>query len=88
MTIAAITPGYIKDRNVVTNTDDARFFVDRVKEVAERLDAIAEKAADAGVQMLDGLNQRAANKSVSALENLCADLETRVERRHNMRRTG
>jgi len=88
MTIAAITPGYIKDRNMVTNTDDARFFVDRVKEVAERLDAIAEKATDAGVEMLDGLNQRAANKSVSALENLCADLEIRVARRQNMRRTG
>ena len=73
---------------MVTNTDDARFFVDRVKEVAERLDAIAEKATDAGVEMLDGLNQRAANKGVSALENLCADLEIRVARRQNMRRTG
>jgi len=50
---------YIKeDRNMVTNTYDARFFVDRVKEVAERFDAIAEKATDAGVEMLDGLNQR------------------------------
>ncbi len=73
---------------MVTNTDDARFFVDRVKEVAERLDALAELATDAGVEMLDGLNQRAANKSVSALENLCADLEARLERRQNMRRTG
>jgi hypothetical protein len=88
MTIVAITPGCIKDRNMVTTTDDARFFVDRVKEVAERLDAIAEKATDAGVEVLDGLNQRAANKSVSALENLCADLEIRVKRRQNMRRTG
>jgi len=40
------------------------------------------------VEMLDGLNQRAANKGVSALENLCADLEIRVARRQNMRRTG
>jgi len=88
MTIIAITPGYIKDRNMVTDTDDARFFVNRVKEVAERLDTIAEKATDAGVEMLDGLNQRAANKGVSALENLCADLEIRVARRQNMRRTG
>jgi hypothetical protein len=55
MTIAAITPGYTRDRNMATNTDDARFFVDRVKEVAERLDALAKKATDAGVEMLDGL---------------------------------
>lgn len=73
---------------MVTNTDDGRIFVDRVKEVAERLDTIAEKAAGAGVPMLDSLNQRAANQSVSALENLSADLEARLERRQNMRQTG
>ncbi len=73
---------------MVTNTDDARFFVDRVKEVAERLDSIAETATNAGVKMLDGLNQHAAKKSVSTLENLCADLEARLERLQNMRRTG
>ncbi len=88
MTIAAITPGFIEDRNMVTNTDDAWFFVKRVKKIAERLDAIAEKATDAGVEMLDGLNQRAANKGVSALENLCAGLESRLKRLQNMRRTG
>ena len=73
---------------MVTDTDDARFFVNRVHEIAERLDAIAEQASGAGVRMLDALNQRAANKSVSALENLCADLEVRLERIQNMRRTG
>jgi hypothetical protein len=87
-TITAITPGYGRDRNMVTNTDDARFFVNRVKVVAERLDAVAEKATGARVEMLDGLNKRAANKSVSTLENLCADLESRLERLQNMRRTG
>ena len=88
MTIAAITPGFIEDRNMVTNTDDARFFVKRVKKIAERLDAISEKATGARVEMLDGLNKRASNKSVSQLENLCADLEIRLERLRNMRRTG
>lgn len=73
---------------MVTHTDDAQFFVERVKNVAERLEAIGEKATRAGVEMLDGLNQRAANKSVSELENLCADLEARLERLQNMRRTG
>ena len=73
---------------MVTNTDDARSFVHRVKVVAERLDAITEKATGAGVEMLDGLNKRAAKKSVSTLEDLCADLESRLERLQNMRRTG
>jgi DNA-binding ferritin-like protein len=73
---------------MVADTDDARFFVDRVKEVAERLDSIAEKATNAGVKMLDGLNQHTVKKSVSALENLCAELEARLERLQNMRRTG
>jgi len=88
MTIAAIRPTHTKDRNLVTDTDDARLFVNRVKDVAERLDAISELATAAGVKMLDGLNRGAASKSVSALENLCADLEIRLERLQNMRRTG
>jgi len=52
------------------------------------LDAIAERASGAGVKMLDALNKPAASKGVSALENLCADLEIRLERLQNMRRTG
>ncbi len=70
------------------NADDARLFVSRVKDVAERLDAVSERATGAGVRMLDALNQRAANKSVSALENLCVDLEARLERLQSMRWTG
>ena len=73
---------------MVTDTDESRVFVDRVKDVAERLDAIAERASGAGVKMLDALNKPAASKGVSALENLCADLEIRLERLQNMRRTG
>ena len=69
-------------------SDDVRFFLNRVKDVAARLEAIAEKAASERMELLDGLNERAANKSVSALENLCDDLERRLERRRQMRRAG
>ena len=68
--------------------DDVRFFVNRVKDVAVRLEEIAEKAATARVEMLDGLNERATIKSVSTLENLCDDLERRLERLRQMRRAG
>jgi len=88
MTIATISLGYRRDRNMDANADDARLFVSRVKDVAERLDAVSERATGAGVRMLDALNQRAANKSVSALENLCVDLEARLERLQSMRWTG
>ena len=69
-------------------SDDVRFFLNRVKDVAARLEAVAEKAASERMELLDGLNERAANKSVSALENLCDDLERRLERRRQMRRAG
>ena len=69
-------------------SDDVRFFLNRVKDVAARLEAIAEKAASERMELLDGLNERAANKSVSTLENLCDDLERRLERRRPMRRAG
>ena len=68
--------------------DDVRLFVNRVKDVAVRLEAIAEKAAAKKVEMLDGLNKRATSKSVSTLENLCDDLESRLERLRQMRRAG
>ena len=68
--------------------DDARFFVNRVKDVAVRLEAISEKAAAEGVEMLDGLNKRATSNSVSTLESLCDDLESRLERLRQMRRAG
>ncbi len=68
--------------------DDVRFFVNRVKDVAVRLEAIAEKAAAERVEMLDGLNKRATSTSVSTLENLCDDLESRLERLRQMRRAG
>lgn len=73
---------------MVTDTDESRVFVNRVKDVAERLNVIAEQATGAGMKMLDALNKPAASKGVSALENLCADLEIRLERLQNMRRTG
>ena len=67
---------------------DVQLFVNRVKDVAVRLEAIAEKAAVERVAMLDGLNERATSKSVSTLENLCDDLERRLERLRQMRRAG
>ena len=71
-----------------SKADDVRFFVNRVKNVAVRLEAIAEKAAAQGVEMLDGLNKRTTSKSVSTLELLCDDLESRLGRLRQMRRAG
>ncbi len=68
--------------------EDVRFFVNRVKDVAVRLEEIAEKAATARVEMLDGLNKRATSKSVSTLERLCDDVESRLERLRQMKRAG
>lgn len=68
--------------------DDVRFFVNRIKDVAVRLEVIAEKAAAERVEILDGLNKRATSKSVSTLEMLCDDVESRLERLRQMRRAG
>ena len=68
--------------------EDVRFFVNRVKDVAVRLEAIAEKAAAERVEMLDGLNMRATSKSVSTLERLCDDVESRLKRLRQMKRAG
>jgi hypothetical protein len=68
--------------------EDVRFFVNRVKDVAIRLEAIAEKAAAERVEMLDGLNIRATSKSVSTLERLCDDVESRLERLRQIKRAG
>ncbi len=68
-----------------SKADDVRFFVNRVKNVTVRLEAIAEKAAGQGVEMLDGLNKRTTSKSVSTLESLCDDLESRLGRLRQMK---
>ena len=65
--------------------DDARHLVIRINNLAQRLEAIADQAAFAGVALLDGLNKHAANKSVSTLEALCDDVEGRVQRVHQIR---
>ena len=77
-----------EDRKMPNKGDDVRFFVNRIKDVAVRLEAIAEKAAAERVEMLDGLNKRATNNSVSTLERLCDDVESRLERLRQMRRAG
>ncbi len=68
--------------------DDVEHLISRVKNVARRLEVIAERASVARVEMLDGLNQRATTKSVSTLEALCDDVESRLERLAKMRRAG
>ncbi len=52
------------------------------------MEVIADRASIAGVEMLDGLNKRATMKSVSTLEALCDDVESRLERLAKMRRAG
>ena len=68
--------------------DEVQHLISRVKNVARRLDVIAKGASIAGVEMLDGLNKRATTKSVSTLEALCDDVESRLERLATMRRAG
>ena len=70
------------------NIDGTQRFVSRVKNAAQRLEVTAEKASIAGLEMLDGLNQRATAKSISTLEALCDDVESRLERLQKMRRAG
>lgn len=67
------------------NADDVQLLVNRVNNVARRLESIAAKATKAGVKLVDGLNDRAANKSVSTLEALCDDVESRLQRLRQMR---
>jgi len=52
------------------------------------LEVTAEGASIAGMELLDGLNKRATTKSVSTLEALCDDVESRLERLATMRRAG
>ena len=65
--------------------DDVQLLVSRVRIVSQRLETVAEKAAVADVKLLDGLNNRAVNKSVSTLEGLCNDVESRLQRLCEMR---
>ena len=65
--------------------DDVQLLVSRVRIVSQRLETVAEKAAVADVKLLDGLNNRAVNKSVSTLEALCNDVESRLQRLCEMR---
>ncbi|MBP87351.1 MAG: hypothetical protein CMJ64_11625 [Planctomycetaceae bacterium] len=67
------------------NGDDVQLLVGRVNKVARRLESIAEKATKAGVKLVDGLNNDATYKSVSTLEALCDDVESRLQRLRQMR---
>jgi len=68
--------------------DDVQHLIRRVKNVAQRLEVLAEGASIARVEMLDGLNRRATTKSVSTLEALCDDVESRLYRLRKMPRAG
>ena len=68
--------------------DEVQLLVSRVRHGARRMEVIAERASIARVEMLDGLNQRATAKSISTLEALCDDVESRLERLRKIRRAG
>ena len=68
--------------------DDVQILISRVKSVAQRLEEIGQNASIAGVKMLDGLNRRAVTRSVSTLEDLCNEVESRIERLRGMRHAG
>ena len=67
---------------------NVQLLVSRVNNVARRLETISGKATIAGVAVLDGLNRRTTTKSVSTLEDLCDDVESRLERLRETRRAG
>ena len=88
MTMMPTAPVQGEVSNVGRKVNDVQLLVSRVNNVARRLEAIAEKAAIAGVAVLDGLNSRTTTKSVSTLEDLCDDVESRLERLRETRRAG
>ena len=77
-----------KASDMEDKVDDVQLLIRRVKYVVRRLEVIAEGAAKAGVEVVDGLNTHATTKSVSTLEGLCDDVESRLERLREMRRAG
>ncbi len=68
------------------NADDVQLLVSRVIDVARRLESVAEKAIRADVKMVDALNNRTVSKSISTLEALCDEVESRIERLREIRR--
>ena len=68
------------------NADDVQRLVSRVKDVFLRLESVAEKAIKANVKMVDALNNRTVNKSISTLEALCDEVDGRIERLREIRR--
>ena len=86
MSIAVIGPYKEIFSDMAVKVDDVQRLVSRVKNVARRMEVIADRASIAGVEMLDGLNKPATTKSVSTLEALCEDVESRLERLRKMSR--
>ncbi|MCH8149698.1 MAG: hypothetical protein IH987_17205 [Planctomycetes bacterium] len=68
------------------NADDVQRLVSRVKDVVRRLESVAEKAIKANLKMVDALNNRTVNKSISTLEALCDEVESRIQRLREIRR--
>ncbi len=68
------------------NADDVQRLVSRVENVFRRLESVAEKAIKANVKMVDALNNRTVNKSISTLEALCDEVESRIVRLREIRR--
>ena len=68
------------------NAKDVQLLVNRVKDMARRLESVAEKAIKADVKMVDALNNRTVSKSISTLEALCDEVESRIERLREIRR--
>ncbi len=68
------------------NAEDIQLLVNHVKDMARRLESVAEKAIKADVKMVDALNNRTVNKSISTLEALCDEVESRIERLREIRR--
>ena len=71
---------------MTNNADDVQRLVSRVENVFRRLESVAEKAIKANVKMVDALNNRTVNKSISTLEALCDEVESRIERLREIRR--
>jgi len=69
------------------DNNDVQDLTKRLKHVSQRLEAIVESANRANVKVLDQLNQRMVLRSVATIESLCSELELRLARLQEMRRS-
>jgi len=67
--------------------NDLQDLIERVKQVTPRLELIAENASHANVKVVDQLNQVTVSRSVATLEGHCNELEQRLERLRQIRRS-